>query len=490
LQLRRATVDASFLVALAVIASGAAAFAWFLHEALIRLYSLQGTAWDLGFDQQVVWNIANGHGFYSSFAHANFLTQHFEVILVLPAIVERLWPDPRVLLILGDLGLAATAPAAYLMIREILRPRPRASLLAGLLAAPIPFWAATQQAARDDFHPENMALALALLATWAGLRGSRKLMWVLIALVLCCKEDQTYTVAVAGLVIAFTAPAPLRRMGWWVMGAAAAWLVLIMGVAQNVIRYQQGSGFVYTVVRSGLNAATPKSAGGDYYDWMLHPNFGVFLQTLANWHAWSALLVMVLSMCALPLLQPRWFSLVVPPFAANLLSHHAPQAAMVQHYALLTLFPLIVAGAMGARLLPSALTSSGAVVALAIVPLAFGFAYGTLPPGRLADNQLYSVANARVDLRAAENVIPSQAPVAADDGITPWLAARNQIEGFPSSDDAGSYVVVDRDSILQPASWKATHEAAVGALQPSGRRLLFDDGRIQVWSPIEHAPDA
>ena len=61
----------------AVIFSGALSLVWFLHEALARLDSLQGTAWDLGFDQQVVWNIANGHGFYSSFAHANFLGQHF-----------------------------------------------------------------------------------------------------------------------------------------------------------------------------------------------------------------------------------------------------------------------------------------------------------------------------------------------------------------------------------------------------------------------------
>jgi hypothetical protein len=130
------------------------------------------------------------------------------------------------------------------------------------------------------------------------------------------------------------------------------------------------------------------------------------------------------------------------------------------------------------------LSSSAAVVTLAIVPLALGYLFGTLPPGRLADQELYTVADGQAHLQQAEAFIPAGAPVAADDGITPWLAARQQIEGFPGPGDGASYVVIDRDAILAPASWKALHEVAVADLQVGGRRLLFDDGRFQVWSPI------
>jgi uncharacterized membrane protein len=466
---------------LAVLASGVIAFIWYLHAALVRLDSMQGTAWDLGFDQQVVWNVANGNNFYSTFANANFLAQHFEVVLVIPALIERIWPDPRVLLILGDLGLAATAPAAFLMFTALLGTGARASLFAALVAAPIPFWASTQQAARDDFHPENMALALAMLATWAGLRGRLRLMWVLVLLALSCKEDQVYTIGVAGLVIATSATPELRKYGRWVIGAAVAWLVVMVGVAQNVIRYVEHTGPIY-----GLTHGGPVASGSDYYDWVFRPSVGVLVHTVANPHGWLSFLVLILSLCALPLLRPAWFLLTLPPLAANLLSHHQPQSDMIQHYALLTMFPMIIAGAMGLRRLMTwrIASSSVTMAALAVVPLVLGYVFGTLPPGLMTDHRAYTVADGRAQLRQAAAFIPADAPVAADDGVTPWLATRRYIEGFPSPGDGTFYVVLDRDAILEPASWTDTHAAAVAALRASGRRLLFDDGRFQVWSPV------
>src|SRR3989441_12668679 len=145
--------------------AGAIAFAWILHAELQRLYGLTGSAWDLAYDQQVIWNISQGQGFYTSFTRANFLGIHLELIFTVLAAVERFWPSPTVLLIFSSAGLAATAPASYLFFRA-LQPAVRAASpwLAVALSAPAPFLAATQEAARDFFHPENMALAFALLA--------------------------------------------------------------------------------------------------------------------------------------------------------------------------------------------------------------------------------------------------------------------------------------------------------------------------------------
>src|SRR5712692_12121666 len=143
--------------------AAAIAFAWTLDGELQRLYGMTGSAWDFAYDQQVIWNITQGQGFYSSFARANFLGIHFELIFVLLAAVEKFWPSPIVLLIFSSAGLAATAPAGYLFFRAIL-PADRAGSpwLAVALSSTIPFWAAIQEAARDFFHPENMALAFAL----------------------------------------------------------------------------------------------------------------------------------------------------------------------------------------------------------------------------------------------------------------------------------------------------------------------------------------
>src|SRR5712691_11293193 len=138
--------------------AAAIAFAWTLRGELQRLYGMTGSAWDLAYDQQVIWNISQGQGFYTSFARANFLGIHLELIFTVLAAVERFWPSPTVLLIFSSAGIAATAPAAYLFFRALL-PADRAASpwLAVALSAPVPFWAAIQETARDFFHPENLA---------------------------------------------------------------------------------------------------------------------------------------------------------------------------------------------------------------------------------------------------------------------------------------------------------------------------------------------
>src|SRR5258708_32476389 len=94
--------------------AAAVAFTWLLRAELQRTYGMTGEAWDLAYDQQVIWNITQGQGFYSSFARANFLGIHFELIFLALAAVEKLWPSPTVLLIFSSAGLAAPAPAPHL----------------------------------------------------------------------------------------------------------------------------------------------------------------------------------------------------------------------------------------------------------------------------------------------------------------------------------------------------------------------------------------
>src|SRR4030081_2938596 len=95
-------------------------FTWTLNGELARIYGMTGSAWDLAYDQQIIWNISVGQGFYSSFARANFLGIHFELIFVFIAAIEKLWPNPAVLLTFPAAGLAATAPAGSLFFRSIL----------------------------------------------------------------------------------------------------------------------------------------------------------------------------------------------------------------------------------------------------------------------------------------------------------------------------------------------------------------------------------
>ncbi len=456
--------------------AAAAGFTWTLHEELQRLYGMTGQAWDFGYDQQVIWNVANGHGFYSSFARANFLGIHFELIFVALAAIEKLWPNPAVLLIFSSAGLAATAPAAYLFFRALLPAgRPISLWLAIAVSVPIPFWAATQEAARDFFHPENMALALALLAAWAGIRGHRKTMWALCVLVLMCKEDQVYTVGVIGLLMAEYGAPKIRKHARFIVYLAGAWFLGPILIVQQSVRNGGYTDFVY-------------------YGWLfMHPTLGAVLGAIFRPAALLVVAVMIASLFVMPLLAPRWLLLVVPPYLADVLSGHNPENVLQVHYVLLLMFPLIVAGGVGARWFASMVSLRPATALVAIIPaLVLGFGTGRLPPSLLANHSesaLYQWPNSVSRLQTATAMIPADAPVSADNGLAVWLANRHTINDFPDKLDSSCYVVLEHNAYLQfvnPTDTvnAAKRQAAIDQLASSGRRLLYDDGVFQVWSPV------
>lgn len=459
----------AWLVAPAVpLLAAAVAFTWTLHGELQRLYGMTGSAWDFAYDQQVIWNISVGHGFYSSFARADFLGIHFELIFVVLAAVERFWPHPAVLLIFSSAGLAATAPAAYLFFRSMLpADRPGSQWLAVALSAPIPFWAAIQEAARDFFHPENMALALALLAAWAGIRGHHVLMWCLCVLVLTCKEDQVYTVGVIGLLMRVYGAPAIRRHWRFIVYLAGGWFLIGILIVQQHIRNGGYTDFVY-------------------YGWLfMHPSASTVLGAIFNPRAVLVVAAIVASMFALPLLGWRWLPLVIPPYLANVLSGHNPQNVLHLHYVLLLLFPLIVAGAVGARrFIDVRSIRPAAALAVMIPALLLGWGTGRFPPALGADPSLYSRPNTVAELRLATAMIPADAPVSADDGLSVWLANRHTINDFPDRLDASCFIVLDHQAYLSGPTNPFQRQDVISQLPGSGRRILYDDGRFQVWSPV------
>jgi uncharacterized membrane protein len=469
---RRPKPLAWWIGAAAPVAAAVVAFAWILNSQLLRLYSVSAPAWDLGQTQQLLWSLSTGHGWTSSFEYGhNFLGIHLEPILLVVAAVEKLWPSPVVPLVFAAAGLAATAPAAYLMIRSLLPERPAANWLALALAVPLPFWESTQEAAASQFHPENMALAFAMLAVWAGLRSRPWLLWPLAVLVLSCKEDQTFTAFVIGLVVWRVGPPPMRRHGRAVMILAGAWLVLGVAVFQELIR---GLGY------------SPDVA---YYWWIFNPaDTNFFVRNLTRPDAWLVMAGLLLSVAGLPLLAPRWLLLAVPPLLANLMSSHDAQGRMHQHYAMILMFPVIVAAAFGARQFLEAwadrLRLRGASLLVAALPaVAIGAVAGPLPPALGADSVLFSRPPAADRLLRATQVIPAGAPVYADDGAAVWLANRLQIQVLPNQLPPDRYVVIDRNDWAHRQQAGLARSDEIALLAASGRRLLVDDGRFQVWGP-------
>jgi hypothetical protein len=202
----------------------------------------------------------------------------------------------------------------------------------------------------------------------------------------------------------------------------------------------------------------------------------------------SALLVVagiIAGMFALPLLAPRWLLLVIPPYLANVLSGHNPQNFLHLHYVLLLLFPLVVAGGVGARKFLEMRSIRPALALVVLVPpLLLGWGTGRFPPALNADPSLYSRPDTVAELQIATSIIPANACVSADDGLAVWLANRHAINDFPDSLEPSCFVVLDHQPYLSGPTHPIWRQAEVDALPASGRRILYDDVRFQVWSPI------
>lgn len=436
---------------IAVLTSAVIAAGWYATLLIARDSGLRTPAYDQAFFQQLVWNLDHGRWFQSSFTPGSFLGLHFEPLLIIPAALERIWPDPRLLSLLAAFSIAALAPAAYVFLRALVgKPG-----VAAALAAPLPLWPALQEAARAGFHPEMIGLDLALLAGWAGLRGRTFLCWLLAFASLCAKEDQAWNVLVIGLVIAGVRLH--RRLGAGLATVAIAWGIAVTTVVMPILR--------------GGNRVDTES----YYAWLREASPGSVVHALTSGAGGRAALVMLLCTGGLALLQPKWLLLAVPPFLANLLSHHDPQPALHLQYALPLVIPVLIAAAMAVRMLamqawlPAALAGPALILALSV---------GALPPAGGAPAVAFEQVSALDGLAHCVRVLPVDAPVAADDSLLPWLASRSSVHEL-SQARPSDYLVIDRQA-TNPAYVVATQ----GHLRDFGNRpILYDDGRFMVAGP-------
>jgi len=81
-------------------------------------------------------------------------------------------------------------------------------------------------------------------------------------------------------------------------------------------------------------------------------------------------------------------------------------------------------------------------------------------------------------------VVPPGAPVSADDGLTPWSADRAKLSEFADRVLPADYILLDRRAYLHGNIRLGERAQALAELPRSGRRVIYDDGRFVVWSPV------
>jgi len=171
---------------------------------LQRIYGMTGSAWtrvrpagDLEHLQA---------GFYTSFARR--ISSHpLELIFTVLAAVEGSGRADVLSFLFG--GLAAR-PGRVPVLPPSCPPTRRVAWLAIALSAPVPS-GRDQEAAATSSTGEHGA-GFALLAAWAGVRGTRRDV-LFCLLTLTCKEDQVYTVAVVAILMSAYGARTSRNTG-------------------------------------------------------------------------------------------------------------------------------------------------------------------------------------------------------------------------------------------------------------------------------------
>jgi len=447
---------------------GVIAFVWFAGFLIQQALRLQTRGFDQAFFQQLTWNIGHGGGFATDLVPGSALAVHFSPILVVPAFLERFWPNALLLSIVNAAALAAAVPAAYVFFRTLWPATQAAQILAVALAVVLPLAPFMQLADATNFHPDSLALPLALLAAAAGLSGRRRAMWLLALMVLSVKEDQAYTMAVVGLLIWHTR-GPLAADGRRLALASCIWGVLAF----------------FVIIPAIDRASVPTDAGrlvtDSYYSWLPRASPGMILNAIASPEAWGRLALLIAGLCGLPLLRPAWLALIAPPFLASVLSAHHAQAILHNHYGLLLAVPALVAAGMGGRrLLERPVPRLPRWGALAAAPgLACGALFGALPPfAQPADTHSTS---ALAGLQSCMAGLPPSAPVAADDNLMAPIASRPRIVLIDQA-TPGDYLAID--TAANPPGWvNMTKRNAVINSLPRGRTLACSWKTISIWTP-------
>jgi len=304
---------------------------------ITRHQYLNSTTFDLGIQDQVVWNTAQGRPFASSIEVENFLGDHVAFILMLISPLYWIWSDVKILLILQTVALALGALPIFCIARKELESNPAGIVFAvAYLAYP-----ALGFMNRFDFHALTFATPLLLYAFYFIWRG--RLWWATVFILLCVftREEMGLTVFMLGL---YAAVAMKKRK------CGIAWACFALGWAAfamlYLIPYFRG-GASGSLERYSYLEGSPK----DILENLLLNPVGTLWQSL-NMHptrkVWY-LVQLLLPLSFTPLLKPGLLVIILPALVLSLLSNMIEQSSIYFQYVAPMIPFLFIAGIFGVR---------------------------------------------------------------------------------------------------------------------------------------------
>lgn len=451
------------VVALVLVISGAALFAWL---SLMRHTTLQTAALDLGYQTQVAWNTAHGRPYAlslyldgpddldtSQFRRPDILLSiHIELLVGLLAPLMWLYNSPNLLLIIQAVVLASgVAPAFWIARRRL------TSGWAGVAFGLMYLWMPAVEGANiADFHGVALTAALLLWAWWGLESGAYRLFGVAAFLATIAKEEVGLLVGLLILVFA------------WQQRRSHLALVAVLPILWSIL--------CFTVFLPYFNGLKDTSPFWDRYT-LFGPTPAAALENLR--HNPSTLIVPLRRLDVLKYLHGLWASggylallspltllPAAPILAMNTLSNFDWQYSGGGHYSA-TIAPfMLLAAILGAERLLAWLSRWGVgrrlalpAVILPAVLIAFlnHRELGLSPWSRYWDPPTIHPRHLTAQRLAAQ--IPETARVAASSNLYPHVAHREWMHVFPHDTHPIDTIFVDLTEPFWPIDARRSRQA-------------------------------
>lgn len=427
--------------------SAIAAYVVFVSiHTILNHRSLETGAYDLGLQENVLWNILHGDFLFSSLMDSHYLGVHTSLVLLPVAVVYAIFPATETLLVLQTIAIAMAAWPLFLLARRMLGNDSQAFVV-GLIWLTHP---AVAGGNFYDFHATVFAPILAFSALY--FRQCRRWLpfWIFIALLLMVKEDQSILVVLLGVLTLVEGD---RRRGWsLVITGVAAYIVLQHGV----IPYFAGQDHSYTWYYTEM---IPYGEGprGLVTTVLLNP---IHSLTVALTKAKTLYLFQLFApLIFLPFLTGRGWLLMSYGLASALFATRPALTQLGFHYALPLLSVAFFAALLALEKRPLDWRNR-AITAAVMLTIVTCFHYGMIWPqhnfsggfGRVdfdyseADRERYSHLLQLVDQ------IPDEASVLAGEKIVPHVSRRAMIETERYVHDRQTatydYILLDNDETV------------------------------------------
>jgi hypothetical protein len=424
---------------------------WREHE------TFNSTSLDMGVYTQVVWNTGNGYPFNTTLLANNHLHlgEHLALLLLPIAPLYALVPDPRLLLLIQQLVLAASGLPVYWFARQRLDRVPALLVTAGYLLMPT-----LCEVALDAFYPIAFTALLTGLAAAMAMMGRPRLAVLLALLAMLWEEEAAALAFGLGLFLLFRREG--RRSGLALCAASAGWLAVATLVvmpgfhdpgttdedARTVGEFaslrREPMVWLATLARPPESCTSPPRLGWGRLacaaEWWLYPTGG------------------------LALLSPRTLLVDVPHAAVLLLGE---KDRFRRHWAapILPVLWLSTAAGLAAFRKRRAFWPLAAWLALATVVM---YARdSSLPLGHDFEPNDIVWSERGYDLARLVSMVPSGQPVSASRRVLAHLANRRTIVAFPPNAAAGLGAPPERPRYyLVDLTNRESREALAGADDP------------------------